>query len=323
MSNLRQPDALIQRGLKLSHLRMMAALAQTGQIGLAAASLGLAQPAASRLLAEVERIVGAPVHLRLGRGVMLTSVGAVLARRALRLLIELQDAGREMADLAQGQIGQVAIGAVTAPALDLVLPALRSARLTSPGISAEVTVAPSDILCAQLLAGKLDFAIARIPVDQDPAQFEGRVIAPEPVLLVVRRDHRLATATTVSAAELLDYDWVMPGNSSPLGRAVLARLERLGLPMPSRRLSTASFLLTLALLKQSNSIAPLAEAVARPFAEGPDAPFAILNIDLGIEVAPYSLLMRAEATLTPAAATLVNLMMQAVLPSAMTSQRDR
>lgn len=312
MSVLSRPDALIQRGLKFSHLRVMAGLAQTGQIGLAAEALGIAQPAASRLLAEVERIVGAPVHLRVGRGITLTPVGAVLARRAQRLMIELQDAGREMAELVTGQIGQVTIGAVTAPALDLVLPALRSARLSSPGISAEVTVAPSDILCAQLLAGKLDFAIARIPPDLDAAQFEGRVIAPEPVLLVVRRDHRLANAPTVSAAELLEYDWVMPGSSSPIGLAVLARLERLGLPMPSRRLSTASFLLTLALLKQSNSVAPLAEAVARQFAEGPDAPFAILNIDLGIEVAPYSLLMRAGATLTPAARTLVNLMMQAV-----------
>jgi DNA-binding transcriptional LysR family regulator len=312
MSNLNRPDALIQRGLKFSHLRVMAALAETGQISLAAEALGIAQPAASRLLAEVERIAGAPVHLRVGRGITLTPVGSVLARRAQRLMIELQDTGREMAELANGQIGQVTIGAVTAPALDLVLPALRSARLTSPGISAEVTVAPSDILCAQLLAGKLDFAIARIPPDLDAAQFEGRVIAPEPVLLVVRRDHRLANAPTVSAAELLEYDWVMPGSSSPIGLAILARLARLGLPMPSRRLSTASFLLTLALLKQSNSVAPLAEAVARQFAEGPDAPFAILNIDLGIEVAPYSLLMRAGATLTPAARTLVNLMMQAV-----------
>jgi DNA-binding transcriptional LysR family regulator len=314
MSDLTRPDALIQRGLKFSHLRMMAALAQSAQIGLAAETLGIAQPAASRLLAEVERIVGAPVHMRIGRGIALTPAGAVLARRAQRLLIELQDTGREMSELAQGQIGQVAIGAVTAPALNLVLPALRSARLSSPGISAEVTVAPSDILCTQLLAGKLDFVIARIPAELDAAQFEGRVIAPEPVLLVVRRDHRLASAASVSAAELLNYDWVMPGSSSPLGRAVLARLERLGLPMPPRRLSTASFLLTLALLKQSNSVAPLAEAVARQFAEGPDAPFAIVNIDLGIEVAPYSLLMRAGATLTPAAATLVNLMMQSVAP---------
>ena len=323
MSDLTHQVALIQRGLKISHLRMMAALAQTGQISLAAEILGIAQPAASRLLAEVERIAGAPVHLRVGRGITLTPMGTVLARRAQRLMIELQDAGRELSDLATGQIGHVAIGAVTAPALDLVLPALRSARLSSPGLSAEVTVAPSDILCDQLLAGKLDFAIARIPAQLETGQFSGRLIAAEPVLLVARRGHRLATAPAVSASELLDYDWVMPGSSSPLGVAVLARLERLGLPMPSRRLSTASFLLTLALLKQSNSIAPLAEAVARQFAEGPDAPFAILNIDLGIEVAPYSLLTRAGSALTPAATTLVNLMMQAVALTATPPQRDR
>ncbi len=316
MSNLPRPDALIHRGLKLSHLRMIAALAQTGQIGLAAESLGIAQPAASRLLAEVERIVGAPVHERTGRGVALTDIGSVLARRAGRMLMELHDAGREMAELRQGRLGDVAVGAVTAPALDMVLPALRSARLSSPGISAEVTVAPSDALCAQLLAGELDFAIARIPANLDPAHFTSLVIAPEPVQLMVRRNHRLAQATSIAAQELLDYDWVMPGKASPLTQAVLARLERLGLPKPTQRLSTASFLLTLALLKQSNSIAPLAEAVAKQFAEGPDAPFAILKIDLGIEVAPFSLLTRAGATLTPAATTLVSLMMQAAGQSA-------
>ena len=155
------------------------------------------------------------------------------------------------------------------------------------------------------------------------AQFTGRVIATEPVLLVVRRGHRLANAAAVSAAELLDYDWIMPGGNSPLGLAVRAQLDLLGLPMPARRLSTASFLLTLALLMQSNNIAPLAEAVARQFAEGPDAPFAILDIDLGIEVAPYSLLTRAGSVLTPAATTLVNLMLQSVAPLATALQRAR
>lgn len=314
---------MIQRGLKLSHLRMIAALARTGQIGRAAESLGIAQPAASRLLAEVERIAGVPVHERTGRGVTLTAQGGILARRAQRMLMELQDAGREMDELAEGQVGEVAIGAVTAPALDMVLPALRSARLSSPGISAEVTVAPSDILCAQLLAGKLDFAIGRIPPEQDASQFTGQTIAPEPVLLVVRRGHRLAGRANIPSLDLMDYDWVMPGRSSLLSQAVLARLERLGLPKPAQRLSTASFLLTLALLKQSNSIAPLAKAVARQFAEGPNAPFAILDVDLGIEVAPYSLLTRAGATLTPAATTLVTLMMQAVAQSLPAGQPAR
>jgi DNA-binding transcriptional LysR family regulator len=310
MSNLTLPDALIHRGLKLSHLRMMSALAQTGQIGLAADRLGLTQPAASRLLAEVERIVGAPVHARVGRGVALTALGAVVARRAERVLMELQDAGRDISELTLGQVGQVSIGSVTAPALNLVLPALRSARLSSPGLSAEVTVAPSDLLCAQLLAGKLDFVLGRVPQAMDEAQFSGRMIAPEPVRIVARRDHRLALAAQVLPQDLMEYDWVMPGRDSVLTVTVLARLQSLGLPAPPRRLSTASFLLTLALLKQSNSVAPLAAAVALQFAQGPDAPFAMLNVDLGIEVSPYSLLTRAGATLTPAAATIAGLILQ-------------
>ena len=60
---------LLRRGLKLSHLRIVAALGEAGQIGLAAARIGVTQPAASRLLAEVERIAGHPVHRRAGRGI--------------------------------------------------------------------------------------------------------------------------------------------------------------------------------------------------------------------------------------------------------------
>ena len=67
-----EADSLLRRGLKLSHLRLLSALAETGQLGLAADRMAIAQPAASRLLAEVERITGQPVQLRTGRGITLT-----------------------------------------------------------------------------------------------------------------------------------------------------------------------------------------------------------------------------------------------------------
>ena len=91
MPHRKNPDFLLQKGLKISHLRMMAAFAETGQIGAAAQALGITQPAASRLLAEIERIAGVPVHIRSGRGVSLTEAGQVLARRAGRVLLEMRD----------------------------------------------------------------------------------------------------------------------------------------------------------------------------------------------------------------------------------------
>lgn len=297
-------DHLLQRGLKLSHLRFLAALMETGQITQAAERIGIAQPAASRLLAEVEGIVGAPVHLRTGRGMRLTPVGLALASRAQRIQIELRDAARDMAEVVSGAVGHVRIGSVTGPAIDRVLPVLRSARLTAPKITVEVIVAPSDILCEHLMSGRIDFAIGRLPEGASPDLYQMTPIATEPVALVVRRGHPLMRQRSPAPGALMTYDWVMPPEDSILSRAVLARLRAHDLPLPPLRFSTASFLLTFALLQQSNAIAPLARAVATSFSQYPASPYVELPIDLGIEVETFGLVTLAGAILPPVAARL-------------------
>jgi DNA-binding transcriptional LysR family regulator len=284
-------------------------LAETRQISLAADKIGVAQPAASRLLAEVERIIGGPVHVRTGRGITLTPVGEALAIRAQRVQMELRDAAREMAEIAAGGAGHVRIGAVTGPALDRVLPALRTVRLAQPQVTVEVIVATSDILCQQLLTGRVDFAIGRMPEGPERHLLQIVPIAAEPVSLVARRGHPLDRGRPIAAMDLLTYDWVMPGPESILCRAVLARLSEHGMTHPPQRLATASFLLTLALLQQSNAIAPLARAVADAFASAADAAFIQLPIDLGIEVPPFGLLTRQNMVLTPVAQRLVELIL--------------
>ncbi len=314
MSLSKNPDSLVQRGLKLVHLRLLAALAGSEHITIAAAQIGIAQPAASRLLAEIERIVGQPVHQRTGRGMALTDVGLAFARRAQRIHMELRDAARDMAEAASGGAGHVRIGAVTGPAIDRVLPALRNARLTTPQVTFEVIVAPSDVLCDHLLSGRIDFAIGRTPEGRSRALFDVTQIATEPVALVVRRGHPLAGHPNPSGRDLLRYDWVMPPADSLLTRTVLARLNAHGLQAPSQRLSTASFLLTFALLQQSNAIAPLAMAVARSFSRPPDDPYATLAVDLGIEVEPFGLVTRAGAVLPPTAAAIAHEIRLATTP---------
>lgn len=299
--------SLLRKGLKLSHLRLMAALSETGQIGLAAERLGIAQPAASRLLAEVERISGQPLHQRTGRGIALTPMGLALAARAARVVTEIRDAEREIVEIGGGNMGHVRIGSVTGPALDRVLPALRTARLALPGVTAEVTVAPSDLLAQQLLSGRMDFALGRMPEGMEAQLDLSAPIDSEPVELMVRRGHRLAQEARVEPRELMDYDWVMPPAEALLARAVMERLRALDLPRPPQRLATSSFLLTLSLLQQSNAIAPLARAVCDRFAGAPDSAYAVLPVDLGIVVEPYGLLTRAGAILTPVARRLADL----------------
>lgn len=303
-------NILLSKGLKLTHLRMLAAFAETAQIGSAAEQMGITQPAASRLLAEVERICGQKVHFRAGRGVELTEVGQALAARAMRVLMEMRDAAREIEDFATGSTGRVNIGAVTAPALDLVLPTVREARLSFPDIQIEVTVTTSDILFDQLIAGKLDFAVARVPAGGDADLVDLLEIAPEPVDLIVRKDHPLTKLAQVTVPDLMSFDWVLPNSSIPLAVAVLNHVASLGYPPPPQRMTTGSFLLTLALLQQSNAIAPLASAVADQFAYGPDTAFARLQTPLNMAVSPYSLMTRKDARLPRAAQTVMGVFMQ-------------
>lgn len=292
---------LLRRGLKLSHLRLMAALSGAGALGDAAARLGIAQPAASRLLAEAEVIAGRPLRRREGRGIVLTPEGAALAARASRILTEIDAAGRDLDEMGAGLSGAVRIGAVTGAALDRVLPALRTARVALPGVSVAVEVATSDILAPMVAAGQIDFALCRLPAGRaEGLSFD--LVGPEPVAIVARRDHPLAGGGPVVARALMDYDWILPGPGAILRQAVLDRLAALGLPATQGRLVTASFLLTLAWLDQSNAVAPLAAAVAARFARGPGAAYCVLPVDLGIVVAPYGIVERRDAIPTPAAA---------------------
>lgn len=295
------------RRLKPVQLRLLAELEHTGALGVAAARIGVAQPAASRLLAEMEGLLGLQLHERQGRGLQLTAVGRALARRAARIEIELADAAREVAGAATGRAGVVRVGAVTGPALSLVMPTLIGLQRELPEFRAEVTVGTSVTLCDQLREGRLDFALARLSPGE--TQLEAQMIAEEPLSLVVRRGHPLLARPILSVDDLLAYDWVMGDDETLLTQTVVSRLTELGLAQPKRRISTSSFLFTLALLNQTDAIAPLATPVVDSFAGNPSVPFVSLPIELGLAVAPFSLVTRAGAQMTPSAQRLIDAML--------------
>lgn len=298
------------RRLKPVHLRLLAELDDTGALGIAATRLGIAQPAASRLLAETEETLGLALHERQGRGLRLTHVGVALARRAARIEIELADAARDLAEAASGRAGVVRVGSVTGPALNMVMPTLIALQRSLPEFRAEVTVATSVNLCDMLRDGRLDFALARLGPGE--TQLEARLIAGEPLSLVVRRGHPLLARPEITVDDLLRHDWVMGDDETLLTQTVISRLAELGLPVPQRRISTSSFLFTLALLNQTDAIAPLATAVIDSFAGNPSVPFVSLPINLGLSVAPFSLVTRTGAQMTASSQRLIDGILSAV-----------
>lgn len=162
---------LFRSGLKINHLRLILAIDDHRRISAAADLLGISQPAASRMLAEIEAIVKAPICERVARGVELTRYGEALARRARTIFLELREAAREINELKTGSGGSVSLGSVTGPGLNLAVPAIRQVSTAYPGIEINVQIDNSNVLTRELLAARHDFIVGRIPDDLNPRLF--------------------------------------------------------------------------------------------------------------------------------------------------------
>lgn len=313
-----ESDAFLRGGLKLAHLRMVVALDELGQVSAAAQVLGMSQPAASRMIAEMESILKVPICRRMARGVGLTPYGSVLARRARTILLELGEVDREIADLRSGSGGSVFLGSVTAPAIELAVPAIRKMRAANPRLEVNIQVDTSAVLARELLASRHDFIMARIPDDLDPRLFESLAIGVEQACLIVRRGHPLGGVKQISPAQLSQYDWVFQPAGSVLRRTIEQIFLRRNAPLPERVLNTGSLLLTLVTVAQSDAVAPVSVEVAE-FVNGEhglSGAIDVLSVDFGIEVQPYSLIQTRNRLLSPAANTLKRYILEEIAATA-------
>ncbi|MXP64181.1 LysR family transcriptional regulator [Roseomonas sp. M0104] len=257
------PNWFARARLKLRHLQLLAALDETRNLNRAALGLGITQPAASKLLAEVEQMVGASLFERRPRGLVPNLQGEALARRARSALVELEQAAVELNSLEAGSGGRVALGSVTAPAVDIVVRAVEAVLRAHPALEIAVEVDSSPALVARLLEGRLDFVLARIPLDVEAAGLEYREVAEEALCLLVLEGHPLLARETVAPRDLLAYGWVLPPPGSLMRQEVERLFRRHGLPGPERVLNTDSVLLGLAALVQGPSICVVTASVAQ------------------------------------------------------------
>ncbi|MBL8578803.1 MAG: LysR family transcriptional regulator [Mesorhizobium sp.] len=284
-------------------MRMIVAMEDTGQVSAAAHMLNISQPGASRMIAEMENILGVSLYTRLPRGIELTPFGTALARRARTMLLELREVDREIADLKSGKGGAVFLGAVTAPAIGLAVPAIKHIRRDYPRIEISMQVDTSGVLARELLASRHDFIIARIPDDLNPRLFDARVIGIEKACLIVRRGHPLADGRQVQLEQLTDYDWVFQPGGSLLRRTIETMFISRNVPIPERVLNTTSLLLTMVMVAQTDAIAPVALDMAK-FINAPDGlggGIEVLPIAFDIDVQPYSIITARNRALSPAA----------------------
>ena len=127
-------------------LRSFVAVAESGSVGRAAASLNATQPTVSRHVRTLEEQLGHPLFDRHMQGMALTATGIELLPRA-RLLLDEMERAIEAIDALRGlKRGTVRIGAVAAVARSHLPPVLADLLGAAPELCIEMTEASEDLL---------------------------------------------------------------------------------------------------------------------------------------------------------------------------------
>lgn len=307
------PDAVIERRLvtrlKLRQLALVVALSERRSLRQAAADVAITQPAATKLLRDLEEAFGVPLFTRHPWGMAPTTYGETLVRYAEGILTELGEARSELATLAAGATGNLRVGGVTGAMPGLLAPAIRRMQTERPGVRLFVLINTSEVLLGALRQGTLDVAVCPLPPEADLGTLEVTPLGDEPLRIVSRAGHPLARRRAIPPSSLLRLTWLLQPPDSPLRRDVDAMLSGAGLRLPTAIVETVSIVATLALLQESDAVTVMPKALARHYAR-----FGMvteLKVKLVAPASRYELVTRARRALSPSAAAFVTMLVEA------------
>lgn len=155
------------------HLVHLSVVARHQSVTHAAQELGITQPALSRSIQEIERILGLRCFDRLAQGVVPTAACRVLLERAGELLDDFEQLERDAQQLAGSFAGSLAVG--LGPAISAGSAILEVALLIArhPKLEVRVIVQSASELLRRLQAFELDFFVGDQSLVQDSrASFE-------------------------------------------------------------------------------------------------------------------------------------------------------
>ncbi len=292
-------DRFVRSHLKTRHLVLLVELGRHGSIMHAAQAANLTQPAASKLLAELEHALGVQLFERLPRGVAPTWYGQVLIRRAGAALAEMDAAHQEVMELLSGLRGRVDVGCVLTPAAGLVPEAVNLLKTRQPRVLVSITVETSKLLVQRLRAGELDVVVGRILDTEAASELTFEPVTDEPHSLIARAGHPLAQRDDLTLDELARAGWILPPTGSILRDRLTAMFLSRGLEPPSETVETLALPVIANLLGGSDMVVALPQELVQPYLQ--TGLLCVLPFDLGLRMDLYGIITRRHHQLSPGA----------------------
>ncbi|MBL0727864.1 LysR family transcriptional regulator [Piscinibacter sp. HJYY11] len=210
------------------------AVHRRGGVSAAADELARTQSAISRRLALLEQEVGAPLFERIGRGLVLSEVGAALLPYAERVAAAIGDAKAAAESARTGAGGTVQVVTVGTLANASLATALKRAQARQPGLDLRLQTATSAEVSSQVRSGAASIGLRYF--DDAGADLECRVVQTERLVVVSSASHPLAGKRVKSLSQLAGERWLaFPAperRSEAFATTVLAQFTSRGIDRP-------------------------------------------------------------------------------------------
>ncbi|MCW5644621.1 MAG: LysR family transcriptional regulator [Rhodoferax sp.] len=194
--------------LRIRHLQVLVRLAELGHVGRAAQSLGITQPGATLLLADLERLVEAPLFMRHARGVSPTPLAMELLPLVRQVLARLEDSATLVASRLEYDQRLVRAAATAAGADGLLADSLPAFSKAHPQIEVVVTNADRAELAATVEREAIDVVFCRQPA-LVPVGWRFSGCLDDRFAVVCGTRHPLARAPgTPDPAQLGQFEWL-------------------------------------------------------------------------------------------------------------------
>lgn len=284
-------------------LEYFLAICEARNLARAAETLGISQPALTRSLQRLEAHVGAQLFIRAPRGVELTPIGVALRARVTQAKVTLDDAEREVGQLAAGKVGKVRVGAGHVVARLVSQSLLPRFIVERPTAQVHFHVGFNAELFGLLETGNLDFAVCGML--QTPPGLEFRELLTTDLAVIVRTGHPLTRLRRPTIRDLAGYRTAAPSAGVPARQLVEQVLLKFGLGDRPHAIETNSWEAILEVVSTTDvfSLAPRDEALRYGWASRLVA-ISIPELDIRPKT---GILMRSEAYVSPLAARAIEL----------------
>ncbi|MBD5781841.1 LysR family transcriptional regulator [Pelagicoccus sp. NFK12] len=214
--------------MELHQLRYFLAVAEEGNFTRAAEKCFVSQPSLSAQIIKLEGELGQKLFNRLGRRAELTRAGEFLETRARNILMEVENAERQIKENEEDISGVVKVGVTPSVTPYFIPPLIRMCRERYPNLEVHVQESLRRRLIDDVSGGLIEVAISSYT--GDTPTIDAEPILREDLVLAVSKKHRLATQQSkVSIDDFKDEPLVMLGESATLGDKVFDFFDRMNI----------------------------------------------------------------------------------------------